>query len=398
MPPEHPRYRDPDWLEDHVFDILSFYYPRCIDEERGGYYHQFSDYDGELYDPDAKHLVGTCRHVFDFSVGVLLDGPDWCREAAAHGVDFLTDAHHDDEHGGYLWILEGTDVADGRKFCYGHAFVVLALATAARAGIDGAQDHLEDAVGVIDEHFWEDEHGLCRSEATREWEFDSYRGQNANMHTCEAMIAAYEATGDEAHLDRAVRIADGIARRFPERADGFVWEHYHEDWTPDWEYNIDDKHDLFRPWGYLSGHQIEWAKLLSELDEHADEPWLADRARELFDRTVEIAWDDDRGGVYYSFDREGGIVADEKYYWVMAEGIGAAGVLGARTDESYWEWYDRLWAYADEHLVNDDLGIWYRLLDADNEPVPNMDLNPRVKTDYHTVGACYTVLRALDAA
>jgi hypothetical protein len=57
-------------------------------DDRGGYIHQFSDRDGRVYDRDSKHLVGTCRYVFNFSVGALLDGPDWCLDAA-HEVEFL---------------------------------------------------------------------------------------------------------------------------------------------------------------------------------------------------------------------------------------------------------------------------------------------------------------------
>jgi len=394
--PDRPAFRSPEWLAEHAFDVLSFYYPDCIDEERGGYYHQFSDRDGTLYERDAKHLVGTCRYVYNFGVGALLDGPDWCLDAAAHGVEFLMDAHVDDDYGGFTWLLDGREVADGTKYCYGHAFAVLALATAARAGVDGAESHLADAIDVVDERFWEDDHGLCAVEATRDWEFAPYRGQNANMHTCEAMLAAYEATGDEAHLDRAARIADAIARRFPDRGDGLVWEHYREDWTHDWSYNVDDRANFFRPWGYLAGHQVEWTKLLLLLARHRDEPWLLDRARDLFDRATAAAWDDERGGLYYTFDRDGEIVMDEKFYWVMAEGLAAAALLADRTGEgTYWDWYDRLWSYSWDTLVNRDLSIWYRLLDADNEPVAELDKTPRVKTDYHTVSACYEVTRAI---
>ena len=85
-----------------------------------------------------------------------------------------------------------------------------------------------------------------------------YRGQNANMHTVEALIAAFEATGEARYLDRG----DDVARQFTvtlaKAAEGQVWEHYTEDWQHDWTYNIDKPDDLFKPWGFQPGHQVEW--------------------------------------------------------------------------------------------------------------------------------------------
>ena len=52
-------------------------------------------------------------------------------------------------------------------------------------------------------------------------------------------------------------------------ANGLVWEHYHADWSVDWDYNKDDKTNIFRPWGYQPGHLTEWAKLLLILERHA---------------------------------------------------------------------------------------------------------------------------------
>ena len=31
------QYRDPEWLANHVRDLLNYQYPHCIDKEHGGY-------------------------------------------------------------------------------------------------------------------------------------------------------------------------------------------------------------------------------------------------------------------------------------------------------------------------------------------------------------------------
>ena len=48
--------------------------------------------------------------------------------------------------------------------------------------------------------YWESDYGAYKDEANEDFSvFSSYRGQNANMHAVEAMLWAFEATGDYAH-------------------------------------------------------------------------------------------------------------------------------------------------------------------------------------------------------
>ena len=42
-------------------------------------------------------------------------------------------------------------------------------------------------------------------------------------------------------------------------------------------------------------------------------------------------------------------------------------------------------------------GAWYRILSQDNRKLSD-EKSPAGKTDYHTMGACYEVLRALGSA
>lgn len=217
------------------------------------------------------------------------------------------------------------------------------------------------------------------------------------MHACEALIAAFEVTQDEAFLARALLLADNITRRQAALSDGLVWEHYHEDWSVDWEYNLNDQTNIFRPWGYQPGHLTEWAKLLLILKRHAAHTeWLVPRARELFDAAMTNAWDSEHGGIYYGFAPDRSICHSEKHFWVQAESLAAAALLGAQTGEShYWEWYDRIWAYSWEHFVDHEHGAWFCKLTRENRKYSDLK-SPASKVDYHTMGACYEVLHALD--
>ncbi|MFB6074199.1 MAG: AGE family epimerase/isomerase [Haloarculaceae archaeon] len=388
-------FRDPRWLRRHALGLLEFYHQRSFDTTHGGFVAQVSDRDGTVYDGRAKLLPATARFVFNYSVGALLDGPDYCDQGALHGIRHLERHHRDPEHGGYVWLLDGRDVADGGKRCYGHAFALLAYATASRAGIEAADPLIEPAFDLLDEHFWEDDHGLFRVELERDWTGTSeYRGQNANMHACEALLAAHEATGEDRYLDRAYAVADGLARRLTDAGEGLLWEHYDADWNHDWEYNRDEPEDLFRPWGYQPGHLLEWSKLLCLLARERDEAWLIERAEHFFDAAVESGWAAD-GGFVYNFDREGEPIARDHYYWPLCEGVAAAARLHEATgDERYAEWYDRIWGYADEHAINPKYGNWYFRLTPDHEVSERIDESPEVKVGYHPINAVYEVLRA----
>ena len=208
---------------------------------------------------------------------------------------------------------------------------------------------------------------------------------------------------DVRYLDRAHMLAEYMTVRQAQLAGGLVWEHYHRDWTIDWEYHKDDPKHLFRPWGFQPGHQTEWAKLLLILDGHLHArgectAWLLPRAQDLFDRSTTAAWDPHFGGLCYGFAPDGRVCDDDKYFWVQAESLAAAARLAVRSGETrYWDWYERLWTYAWQHFVDHEHGAWYRILDRENRKYSD-EKSPAGKTDYHTMGACYDVLSLLRAS
>jgi len=382
---------DPDVLRERLFDVLSFYYPTCRDESVGGHVAQVDEETGHVYDPTPRHLVATCRFVSNFALGAVLDGPDWCASAARHGLEFLESAHKRPNDGGYAWLLDGHEVVDDRRSPYGHAFVLLAHARAAAAGVDGAAPGRVAA--LLDDRF-RDANGLLGPVRGPGWEpRESYRGQNPNMHACEAFLAAFEATGDEAFLDRSLVIARRMTVDLADDA-GRIWEHYTADWEPAHDYNREEPAHRFRPWGFQPGHHAEWAKLLAGLARHREADWLLDRARDLFDAAL-AGWDGDRGGFYYTLDFDGDPVVADKYGWPVAEAIGAAAALAERTDEDrYRDRHGEFREYAETTLVAPG-GNWYTKLTPDNERVPT-DEGPAVEPGYHPIGACYEGLRAFE--
>jgi mannose/cellobiose epimerase-like protein (N-acyl-D-glucosamine 2-epimerase family) len=405
-----PAFRTPEFLLGHIRHTLAFYDGRCLDPT-GGFFHFFKD-DGTVYDHRTRHLVSSTRFVFNHAMAYRRFGDPAYQAAARHGLRFLHDAHAQPQ-GGYAWQLDWdgerrvATVQDGTNHCYGLAFVLLAHAHALMAGIDEARAGLDATFALMEQRFWEPAHGLYADEATPDWQVGPYRGQNANMHSCEAMIAAFDATQDPRYLDRALTLATSVTQRLAGLSGGLVWEHYRPDWSVDPDYNRDDKTNIFRPWGFQTGHLTEWAKLLLQLEVHlvrrqatsgdAVPAWIVPTARHFFDTAMRHGWDHTHGGLVYGFAPGGEVCDADKYFWVQAESFAAAALLAVRTgDAAYWQWHDRIWAYSWAHMVDHVHGAWYRIRTPDNRAYSD-EKSPAGKTDYHTMGACWDVLRGLGA-
>ncbi|MDE2314907.1 MAG: AGE family epimerase/isomerase [Xanthomonadaceae bacterium] len=396
-----PDFNSPAFLRRHIADTMAFYHPRAIDPA-GGFFHYFKD-DGTIYERSHRHLVSSTRFVFNYAMAALEFADDAklaaeYRDAVQHGLRYLREVHRNARTGGYAWTIRDGVPEDRTNHAYGVAFVLLAYSSARKAGIAGAAAWMDETWELLERRFWDAGAGLYRDEADAEWNFSGYRGQNANMHMCEAMLAAYQASDEVRYLDRALMLAEHITRRQAALADGLVWEHYDTQWRIDWEYHKDDPKHLFRPWGFQPGHQTEWAKLLMILEpllleRNREEHWIVPTARHLFDTAVKHAWDETYGGLCYGFAPGGNVCDDDKYFWVQAESLAAAALLHARTgDAGYAAWHDRLWAYSWQHFVDHEYGAWYRILTRDNRKYSD-EKSPAGKVDYHTMGACHELLQ-----
>jgi mannose/cellobiose epimerase-like protein (N-acyl-D-glucosamine 2-epimerase family) len=290
-------------------------------------------------------------------------------EAADVALEALRTHLRDEEHGG--WVASrgpGADDVDGTKAAYAHAFVVLAAATGTVAGREGAPELLELALRTLDERFWEAEHRLHLDERSRDWSaVDPYRGVNANMHAVEALLAAFDATGEREWLERAASIADRVAA-WAEANRWRIPEHFDDRWRVQLELNADRPDDPFKPYGATPGHGLEWARLLVQLDVAGGTSGRrTDDATALFDRAAADGWDGD--GFVYTTDWQGRPVVARRFHWVAAEAVAAADVLHRVTgDGRFVTSAAGWWRWIDAHLVDHERGSWHHELDTDNRP------------------------------
>jgi len=355
------------WLEEQRAGLLDFYQPQ-VRIPGGGF--AYLDHKGSPVPGQGAQLYLGARMIHCFSIAHLLGRPG-AAEVVEHGLDFYLDGGGRDHEFGGFYATVGGDAPSDRKELYGQAHVLLAASSALTAGFARARALLDHVLEVIDTHFWREDDGACLEAYDREFTTsDPYRGQNANMHLTEAYMAAYEATGDRLLLDRAARIARRIAGPAADPADG-SWrlvEHFDEGWTPLPDFNRDDPHHPFRPFGSQPGHWLEWAKLLMQMKGLGVEgDWMDTAAVRLFDGAFTDAW---LPGFAYTVDWDGTPVVRERYFWEPPEGIGAAHYLHLATgDPRYLERYRELWQYCDERFIDHVDGSWFPELDDNGEPV-----------------------------
>ncbi|MBT1064696.1 AGE family epimerase/isomerase [Bowmanella sp. Y26] len=387
-------YLSREFLTAHSLSILDFYTDRVVDPT-GGYFQNFLD-DGRVFSPGFRQLVSSTRIIVNYaSAAGVLNRPDYL-DIARHGLNYLEQVHWQAKSQTYAWTLSDHQPLDMTQQAYGYAFVLLAYAAVRKAGIINSNDKLLQTYDLLEQRFFQPEYGLYADEISVEGTLSDYRGQNANMHICEAMIAAFEATGEHKFFERACLIAENIAFRQAGLTAGLVWEHFTPEFAIDWDYNKDDPKNLYRPWGFQPGHQTEWAKLLLQLYRHRAEPKWLEKAAFLFDQAFDKAWDAEHGGLVYGFDPQGQWCDDDKYFWVQAESFAAAAMLFKLTgDDKYAQQYNMLWHYSDQHMVDHQYGAWFRVLYRDNRKYSDEKSAAGAKCDYHTLLACFEVLRAL---
>ena len=352
--------------------------------------------DATVEQSDHLHVVSAARWVIICAELMRYDRKGGYDELArARGRDFLRQYVAPD-FSLIQWEFRGGEPVDRLQRMYGWAFAIMAMASLVRAGHSEFTSSLERLMARADQMFWLPKDQLFADEYfPGESTARNYRGQNANMHACEAWIVSYEATGRVAHLDRAITIARRICCDLACPRTGWIAEHYDQQWQIDWEYHKDQPKDLYRPWGFQVGHQLEWVKLLAKLAGHRQESWQLQRAGELMRSGFDRGWDPKHRGLVYGLDRALQIVDGDKHFWVQAESMAAAALLWHATGSTeFLYFYDNLWAIIRERFVDRQHGAWHRIFSRDFRERDPYKALPGAKIDYHTLLACLDARQA----
>lgn len=320
----------------------------------------------------------SCRMTHVLALAELHDGAA-TGGLVEHGIAALATGGllHDDVHGGWVAGADRSGPHGATKRAYEHAFVLLAACSALAAGHDSARAVLDEAVSVLDEHFFDPSTGLHRDVLEGDWSSpEPYLGANANMHLVEALLTAYDVGVGDWARERALGLAHVVVHEIARASEYRLPEHYGPDATVLSDYSRDQPDHPFRPYGVTIGHQLEWARLLVH-QHHAHggsaPTWLLADAEALFARAVSDGWTvDGNEGFVYTVDFTGVPVVHQRLHWVVAEAINAAEVLdGVGSETDYGRWRDLWWKHARDHFVCDD-GSWRHELAPDLMPATSI--------------------------
>jgi mannose/cellobiose epimerase-like protein (N-acyl-D-glucosamine 2-epimerase family) len=206
--------------------------------------------------------------------------------------------------------------------------------------------------------------------------------QNPHMHLFEAVLAAWEATGDPIFLDRARALFELFQQRLFDRRVGVLREFYDDSWAP----ATGSIGQVVEP-----GHHAEWVWLLKQFAQAVGEP-LCDEAVQLY-AFVERHGRNHAGTLLVDEVRPDGTVAKSSTRsWPQTEALKAELVMArlqesaspARSDAIVATLFDRF-------LSHPVPGCWIDWIDADGRPL--VDRVP-ASTFYHIFLSLSEYLRA----
>ncbi|MEN3793505.1 AGE family epimerase/isomerase [Fulvimarina sp. MAC3] len=258
-----------------------------------------------------------CRTIFTLAHLHLATGRADLLDAALRIHGFAS-AHLKTVEGGYRSAVsaDGQPLADPvSRTCrsYDQSFALMALVTLRRASPTMIPANAADALwDFVERRLIETETGALFDD-DRGDEGSSIRSHNPHMHMFEALLQAFEMTGEDCWLERADRFVALAQRFFVDAGTGAVREFAGRDLGP-----------LPGPQGRRCepGHQFEWAWLLrryAALGGQADVLSMARRLQSFAETHGVRSGGPMHGALYDALDDDGTIVEATHLLWPQTE-------------------------------------------------------------------------------
>lgn len=338
------------WLVDKA---LPLWLTTGVDWTSGGFEESLT-LAGERIPGQNKRVRVQARQIYTASHAAVLGLHPDALAAARHGYDFLT-RHGWNPEGGWVNLLSATgEVRDARRDTYDHAFVLLALSWYYRASRDaGVLAWIERTVSSLDAVLSDGTGAYLESNPPQQ-----PRRQNPHMHCFEAMLAAFEATGDSDYARRAERLYNLLRERFFDPAKGALREFYGDDWLP-----------LAGPEGRVvePGHHCEWVWLLDKF-ERAISLDTSTIRRALLDFAMMHGRHSGSRLLVDQVDVDGKQLQTSQRLWPQTEAIKALLTRIERGDMSAWPDVSTFaHGLLDRFLAVEPVGIWHDHFGADGK-------------------------------
>ena len=340
------------WLLDAAFPLWA-----AAGRAPAGDFIESLDLSGRPERDAPRRTLVQARQIYAFCEAARLG---WSGDGAAvarGGLDrLLTRNWSPDGAPGWVHSLGPAGApADPRRQLYDHAFVLFAHAHAHDALSDPRARPAADAtLAFLDAALADPAHGGFQEGLPAALP----RRSNPHMHLLEAMLAWFEATGEDAFRRRAQALVDLFARAFFDPATGVLGEHFTADWRP----APAPEGDTVEP-----GHLYEWVWLLAWAERRGvTAPTGAAHALFAF---AEAHGRDPSGFVVDECDRSGRQVRRSRRLWPQTERLKAlvARARGGDRDAAAAA-AAATHAVIDGYLAGPVAGGWIDRFDADGRP------------------------------
>lgn len=379
-------------------NVLDVWFPRCVDETRGGFDAEFSR-DWKKGNDRLAFIVFQSRMTW-ISAAVARRRPELRRQYLpyiSHGLDFLRTTMSDPKQGGMFWEVsaDGAPTMDGQKHAYGISFGFYAAAAAYQATHDkAALDLAMSTFRWFDQHAHDPVNGGYYETLTRDGQrvgidrLDSpvppmfipnafpaaYKSMNAHIHLLESLTELYRASKDPTVRDRLEEVLKIVRDKIVVEP-GCMNMFFRPDWRPVPDY------DSF-------GHDIETAFLMTEAADALGRPddektWRV--ARMIVDHALAFGFDHDNGGFYDKGSALETAYDRKKTWWVQFEGLNALLIMHERygaDDPRYWEAFAKTFRFITDRMADKQFGGFYMEVEQDGT-VQNHAKANQWKAAYH---------------
>lgn len=366
-----------------------------LQDPAGGFFGEARG-DGSPVPSAQKGAVQQARILWAFSSAYQRYREPALLAAAEHACRFIIQHVVDPNSASVCW----TTASDGgrpsnQRFLYAQAFTIHGLATFHRASGDRAA--LEAALELhraIERHA-PDRQNMGYFEAfTPDWQVRPSKLMGATpapktfntlFHLLEAYGALLEIWPDPTLRSQAEALAMLLIERTLDRQRNTFWQMMEADWR-----SMDP--------GLSYGHDIQAAWFLPTVADRLL-PAVAEPVRRavagIADAVLERAVEAD-GGVATGYLAHNGRIAEDKLWWVQAEGL--VGFLDAfeRSGEArFLDAAENVWSFIERSVIDRTGGEWHQAIAPTGIPRPHLPKADLWKCPYHNTRACLeTVERA----
>jgi mannose-6-phosphate isomerase len=370
------------WVDGFLDGVWSSW--RTHADQPNGIFQPYLDREWRPQGDGPRTLVSQCRLVYNFARAFEHTRDQGYAALVRRGLAALSDYFATSDEGGYAWSCHPDGrVADETFDAYGHAFVVLALATAATC-LD--EPRYRDAAlrtwAFMQRRFGDTHGGLIWHVARNGRIVDEVRSQNPLMHTFEALLTLAPLDAGGTVLRDAAAIWHFLQARL--LGPGCLPEWYDPTWHPA---RAEERAIV------EIGHAFEWAFLLSEAQTLLPGEDLLGAGRQFLDYGMRHGYDAEAGGIYSQVNYDGSLRRRRKGWWEQCEALRAISRYVVRHDSAELVGPLRQsLTFVRENYVDATYGGWYEAPPGMGDTVSLMKGHP-FKLDYHVVNMCRELLQ-----